>query len=127
MQQEDQVVDIQVDPGDDVDAEQLDELLSDLDIPVPDMHFAEVRVQATEDGQLLGVIVACQQDEITLVVRPDRQREGICTQMLVELEKLDDHFYATAGSDAGASALWALQNELGRTPSNIEWSGYADT
>lgn len=111
-------------PGDDVDEEQLDELLLDLDIPTPDMHWATVVVQAVEDGVLLGVIIADSQDEITMVVHEDRQREGICTQMLVELERLEAHFYATAGSGAGASALYSLPHTLGRIPNNIEWSGY---
>lgn len=77
-----------------------------------------------EDGAVVGAITG--NDELSVAVRPERQQEGIGTEMVRCLLAGDGGGYMVAGTEAGVSFLYSLPHSLGGFPEELDvplWEG----
>ena len=83
-------------------------------------HFSEhvVAVARDEDGDIIGAVTG--DDELSLAVVEDRQREGIGTEMIRQLLAVGGGGFMVAGTEAGAAFLFNLPNELGGFPEELD-------
>jgi len=111
----------EVDPyGLDMETDDLDaawEVFADAGI---ERHFSEhlVVVARDEDGDIIGAIAG--NDELSVAVSPDRQQEGIGTEMIRQLLEAGGGGFMVAGTEAGASFLMSLPGSLGGYPEELD-------